>query len=92
MGGDGSRATIVIRFGIRGENVDGTTFTATLNGVDVTASFAAITGVGDRAALFSVGSSPLTLGKNVLLTGVDGIVPGTTRTARDVDRVTFTVK
>lgn len=83
---------IVIRFGVRGENVDGTTFTATLNGVDVTASFAASPGVGDRVGLFTAGSSPLTLGKNVLITGVDGVVPGTSRTARDVDRVTFTVK
>lgn len=83
---------IVIRFGVRGESVDATTFTATLNGVDVTASFAASPGVGDRVALFAAGATPLTLGKNVLITGVDGVVPGTSRTARDVDRITFTVK
>lgn len=88
----GSPIGIVIKFGVRGENVDATTFTATLNGVDVTSSFAASPGVGDRVARFALGSSALTLGKNVLLTGVDGVVPGTTRTARDVDRVTFTVK
>ena len=83
---------IVIRFGVRGENVDATTFTATLNDVDVTSFFAASPGVGDRVGFFTAGSSPLTRGKNVLITGVDGVVPGTSRTARDVDRITFTVK
>jgi hypothetical protein len=32
------------------------------------------------------------VGKNVLITSVTGIVPGTSRTATDVDRVTFTAQ
>ena len=39
-----------------------------------------------------MGTSPLEVGRNVLITSVDGVVPGTTRTATDVDRVTFTVQ
>ncbi|HET9830607.1 MAG TPA: hypothetical protein VFP91_02810 [Vicinamibacterales bacterium] len=83
---------IVIRFGINGETVSQTTFHATLNGTDVTASFVAGSQAGELVGLFGVGSSPLQTGKNVLITSVDGIVPGTTRTATDVDRVTFTVQ
>jgi len=34
----------------------------------------------------------LQTGRNVLLTTVEGIVPDTTRTAPDVDRLTFIVQ
>lgn len=84
--------SIIIKFGAHGETVDRTTFHAELNGVDVTAAFTAVSAPGDLAALFAVGSSPLKVGKNVLLTTVAGTIPGTTRTANDVDRVTFTVQ
>ena len=83
---------IVVRFGINGETVDNTTFHARLNGTDVTASFVPGSQAGELVGVFEPGTSPLQIGKNVLITSVDGLVPGTTRTATDVDRVTFTVQ
>jgi hypothetical protein len=93
--GDTTASTIAItvKFGIAGESVDEATFSATtLNGTDVTASFLPGPNPGELVGLFDTGSSPLVAGRNVLLTSVEGTVPGTTRTARDVDRVTFTVQ
>lgn len=84
--------SIIVKFGARGDVVDRSTFRAELNGVDVTAAFVAASAPGDLAALFAVGSSPLKVGKNVLLTTVSGTISGTNRTAGDVDRVTFTVQ
>lgn len=84
--------SIIVKFGARAETVDQSSFRAELNGVDVTGAFVGTSAPGDLAALFTVGSSPLKAGKNVLLTSVSGTIPGTDRTARDVDRVTFTVK
>lgn len=84
--------SIIVKFGARGETVDRSSFRAELNGVDVTAAFVAASAPGDLAALFAVGSSPLQAGKNVLLTSVSGVIPGTSRTAGDVDRITFTVQ
>jgi len=83
---------VVIQFGIDGETVDPTTFAATLNGTDVTALFSPGPNANQMTALFSPGTTPLVSGKNVLITTVTGTVPGTTRTANDVDRVTFTVQ
>lgn len=83
---------VVIQFGINGESVDTATFSATLNGTDVTALFAPGPDANQMTAIFSLGTTPLVTGKNVLITSVAGIVPGTTRTANDVDRVTFTVQ
>lgn len=83
---------VVIQFGINGETVDTTTFSATLNGTDVTSLFAPGPNANQMTAIFSPGTTPLVTGKNVLITSVTGIVPGTTRTANDVDRVTFTVQ
>jgi hypothetical protein len=82
---------VVVKFGIGGETVNAATFRATLNGADVTTSFVPNGRPGELVGLFDLGVSPLTTGRNVLLTSVDGTVPGTTRTATDVDRVTFTV-
>lgn len=83
---------IVIQFGIDGETVDTSTFHATLNRTDVTSIFTPGPGAQQMTAIFGAGSSPLVIGKNVLITSVDGTVPGTTRTATDVDRVTFTAQ
>lgn len=83
---------VVIQLGINGETVDPTTFSATLNGTDATTLFAPGPNANQMTAIFSPGTTPLTTGKNVLITSVSGIVPGTTRTANDVDRVTFTVQ
>ena len=80
---------IVIKFGPNGEQVNRSTFRATLNRIDVTAAFQPGGAPGDLVAIFSLGASPLQTGRNVLITTVDGIVPGTTHTASDVDRLTF---
>lgn len=82
---------IVVKFSFSGEVVDRSTFHAQLNGEDVTAAFQPSNPPGDMTAVFSLGSSPLKQGRNVLLTSVQGIVPGTSRTATDTDRLTFTV-
>jgi hypothetical protein len=86
-------APLAIKFGINGETVNRASFTAVLNGVDVTSSFHPGPSDGaDLAAVFAIGSSPLVAGKNVLITSVDGLVPGTTRNATDTDRIVFTVQ
>lgn len=88
-----SPATIVVKFAIAGENVNKATFNAILNGRDVTSAFVPDTTFGgDLKATFALGSSPLQSGRNVLITSVEGTVPDTSRTAADVDRVTFTVQ
>lgn len=46
--------------------------------------------INTPVAVFMPATSPLTSGRNVLLVSVDGIVPGTTRTATDANRFTFT--
>lgn len=82
---------IDIEFGVNGETVDQSTFTAYLNSRDVTAEFIA-TGPKTRRAIFNAGHVALVLsGRNTLLTTVQGTIPGSTRTAGDVDRVTFKV-
>jgi hypothetical protein len=81
---------IDVVFGVNGESVNQSSFRAVLNNQDVTASFFS-TGPHSLRAVFSQGDPALHVGsRNVLLTMVDGIVPGTTRTATDVDRLTFT--
>jgi len=83
---------IVIKFAINGESVNQSTFNAKLNGTDVTASFLPGSESGELVGIFNFRTSPLVIGRNVLLISVDGIVPGTTRTATDVDRIVFTVQ
>lgn len=81
-----------VAFGINGELVNQSTFRAKLNNVDVTSQFITMDG-SRRRAYFQLGTSmPLKLGKNLLTTTVDGIVPGTKRSATDADRITFTVQ
>ncbi len=88
-----SPATIVTKFAAGGETVYRSTFRATLNQIDVTGLFVSDTTYGgDLVAQFSFTNSPLKQGRNVLITSVEGIVPDTTRTASDVDRVTFDVQ
>ncbi len=85
-------APIALEFSLNGETVFRNTLRVTLNGVDVTSRFHPGPADGaDLVGLFFLGSSPLQLGKNVLLTEVEGIVPGTTRTGKDSDRITFTI-
>jgi len=84
--------SVIVRFSVNGETVDTATFSATLNRVDVTAAFQPTGDPNERVAIFDLASTPLELGRNVLLTSVDGIVSGTTRTASDVDRLTIQVE
>lgn len=88
-----SPMTIIVKFAAGGETVDRASFSATLNQIDVTHLFVEdrLYG-GDLVAEFSFDGSPLKPGTNVLVTSVEGIVPDTTRTASDVDRITFTVQ
>jgi len=80
---------ISLRFAVNGETVDTSTFTAQLNRVDVAGSFQP-TGNGDeRVGIFDLAGSPVVVGRNVLVTSIDGIVPGTARTASDGDALTF---
>jgi hypothetical protein len=81
---------VQIRFSRSGEQVDRSTFSATLNQQDVTAAFRS-NSRDDLVAVFQPGTAPLRQGRNVLLLSVDGIVPGTTRTGTDADRITFTI-
>lgn len=84
--------SVVIRFAVHGETVDTSTFSATLNQLDVTAAFVSNGAPNELMAIFEPGTSPLEIGRNVLITSIEGIVPGTTRTASDVDRVTIEVE
>jgi hypothetical protein len=86
-------AAIAIKLAINGETVNRATFTAVLNGVDVTGAFHPGPPDGaDLAAAFAAGSSPIVIGKNVLITSIEGLVPGTSRSATDTDRIVFTVQ
>lgn len=82
---------LVIRFAVNGETVDVSTFSAQLNRVDVTGLFQPTGNSDEMLALFDLAVSPLVVGRNVLNTSVEGIVPGTTRTAADGDAFTFFV-
>lgn len=83
--------TVQLRFSRSGEQVSRSTFRAELNGADVSSLFRA-NPRGDLVAVFPAGHAAVAAGRNVLLTSVDGIVPGTARTATDADRLVFTVQ
>lgn len=88
-----ARRTVSDEHGTRprgGETVERSTFSAVLNGVDVTSQFRA-NSRGDVVAVFAPGSSAAQPGRNVLLLKVDGHILGTTRTATDADRFSFTL-
>jgi len=82
--------TLQLRFARAGETVDRATLHVELNRVDVTARFVT-NSMGDAVAVFALGIAPLQSGRNVLLVSVDGVVPGTNRTATDADRFVFTI-
>lgn len=82
---------VVIRFAVGGEAVNKESFHATLNSFDVTSNFAYSDVYKGYAATFMPGQSPLTTGNNVLLTSVEGSIPGVIdRTVKDTDRLSFT--
>ncbi len=80
-----------ILFGANGETVFQDTFKALLNNQDVTAQFLVIDSTHRRAVFQANNPALIVGGRNVLLTVVDGNVAGTTRTAKDVDRLVFNV-
>lgn len=85
-------APIALKLSVGGETVFRETFRAVLNGVDVTARFHPGTAGGaDLAALFEPGALPLQEGRNVLVTTIEGLLPGTTRRAIDEDVIQFDV-
>lgn len=87
------RATIYLKTSVNGEQIDRESLNVKLNGVDVTSVFIVdTTKVGDLVGHFELDGSALMQGKNILLTSIEGVVPGTSRTAVDTDRITFTVE
>ena len=85
-------APIALKFALNGETVFTNTLSVKQNGVDVTDQFHPGPSDGaDLVGVFFLGSSPLLDGKNVLLTSVEGLVPGTGRTGTDSDRIVFLV-
>jgi hypothetical protein len=87
------RATIYLKFSVNAEQVNKESLVVKLNGVDVTSAFTAdSTKVGDLVGNFSLEDSILMQGKNILLTTVEGMIPDSSRTAVDTDRITFTVE
>jgi hypothetical protein len=85
-------APIALKFSLNGETVFRETLHITLNGVDVTTAFLpGPSGGAYLVGVFTVGSTPLRVGKNVLQTSVEGLKTGTNQRATDVDRMTFTV-
>ena len=89
--GDTRNAPVLvdIAFGPNGETVYQSTFRATLNDIDITSQFVTMAADRRRVYLELGPSSPLKAGRNVLVTTVDGMVPGATRIATDSDRVVF---
>lgn len=85
-------APVALELPVNGETVFPETLLVTLNGVDVTDRFHPGTADGaDLVAVFRLGSSPLQEGTNVLLTNVQGVIPGTSQTGTDTDAIEFTV-
>lgn len=82
---------IVVRFAAGGENVNTDSFRATLNSFDVTGQFAYSAAYKGYAATFLLGGgSPLSVGNNVLLTTVQGTIPGVIdKPTKDTDRLAF---
>jgi hypothetical protein len=79
-----------VSFGQLGELVDVKTFKAILNGIDITSQFLAVD-PKRRRTMLPIGLA-LKVGKNVLVTTVNGVVPGASRTAKDTDRLTFLIE
>ena len=85
-------APVALKLSVDGETVFRETFRAVLNGVDVTSQFHPGTAGGaDLAALFTLGAPPLREGRNVLVTAIEGLLPGTTRRSIDEDVIQFDV-
>ncbi|MBW3570647.1 MAG: hypothetical protein KY467_06035 [Gemmatimonadetes bacterium] len=85
-------APVALKFSVGGETVFPETFRAVLNGVDVTSWFHPGTAGGaDRVAVLVLGTLPVQEGRNVLVTTLEGLLPGTTRRGIDEDVIQFDV-
>lgn len=85
-------APVALKLSLAGETVFPETFRALLNGVDVTAWFHPGTAGGaDLVAVLRLGTLPVQEGRNVLVTTIEGLLPGTTRRGIDEDVVQFDV-
>lgn len=85
-------APVALELAVNGETVFPETLLVTLNGVDVTDGFHPGPADGaDLVAVFRLGSSPLQEGTNVLITNIQGEIPGTSQTGTDTDAIEFTV-
>lgn len=85
-------APVALELAVNGETVFPETLLVTLNGVDVTDGFHPGPAEGaDLVAIFRLGSSPLQEGTNVLITNIQGVIPGTSQTGTDTDAIEFTV-
>lgn len=85
-------APIALELAVNGETVYPGSLHVELNRVDVTAYFHPGPEDGaDLVGVFTLASSPLEPGKNVLVTSVEGLVPGKGKRAKDTDRIVFTV-
>jgi hypothetical protein len=82
--------TLQFRFSRSGEQVNSSTFTATLNGTLVTSRFVT-NSRGDKVAVFTPGVAPLVKGRNTIQASVQGISTSTHATATDADKYTFSV-
>lgn len=86
--------SFLLKFSLNDENVNRSTFKAELNREDVTQFFIADpSGAGDLVGRFELLTSPLQVGRNVLVTSVEGEIIGkkNNRLAIDTDRIAFEV-
>jgi hypothetical protein len=82
--------TLQFRFSRSGEQVNPSTFTATLNGTLVTSRFVT-NSRGDKVAVFTPGVAPLAKGRNTIQVSVQGISTSTHAFATDAAKYTFSV-
>lgn len=85
-------APIALELSVNEETVFPETLVVTLNGVNVTARFHPGPEEGaDLVGLFHLETSSLKEGMNVLVTNIQGQVPGTQQTGTDTDLIEFSV-
>lgn len=85
-----TKAIVILKFAVASEVIYPDSFVATLNNEDITHHFKPDDKFGgDLYAELDLDTSSLIEGRNVLITSVEGLVPGTSRKAGDVDRVQF---
>jgi Dockerin type I domain len=86
-----SPLTISVKFSLGGETVNRSSFSASLNGNDVTSRFSSSQQSVDLAGSFTVNDGFLVSGPNLLLAEVSGTDPNTSQTVTKLRRVPFFV-